>query len=95
MLEAVDRLVEHFSIPLKKAKVCHSEFESALQYACQYICQQWSIVLFGSASEWLNALPLVELLFSLPASNGVVEKVFSQVIVIIGVHFQMNHLIIC
>ena len=92
-LEAVDRLVEH-SIPLKKANVCteeiHSEFESALQYACQYISLStmeyravwWRLFHAPVASEWLNALALVELLFSLPASNGVVERVFSQVNVI-------------
>ena len=31
-----------------------------------------------AASEWSNILSLVELLFSLPASNGKVERVFSQ-----------------
>ena len=40
-LEAVDKLVEHFLIPLRKANICteeiHSEFESTLQYACQFI----------------------------------------------------------
>lgn len=90
-LEAVDRLVEHFLIPLTKADVCteeiHGEFESALQYACQYISLStmeyravwWCLFHAPVASEWLNALALVEVLFSLPASNGVVERVFSQV----------------
>ena len=40
-LNATDRLVEHFSIPLVKANVCletiHSEIEGILDYACQYI----------------------------------------------------------
>ena len=40
-LNAIDRLVEHFSIPLVKANVCletiYSEFEGILDYACQYI----------------------------------------------------------
>ena len=31
-----------------------------------------------SASEWSNALGLVELLLSLPASNGKIEQSFSQ-----------------
>lgn len=90
-LEAIDRLVEHFSIPLQKANVCteqiHGEFESALQYACQYISLStmeyravwWRLFHAPVASEWFNVLALVELLFSLPASNGVVERVFSQV----------------
>ena len=93
-LEAVDRLVEHFLIPLRKANVCteeiHGEFESALQYACQYISLStieyhavwWHLFHAPVASEWLNALAMVELLFSLPASNSVVERVFSQVSVI-------------
>ena len=93
-LEAVDRLVEHFSVPLKKANVCteeiHGEFESALQYACQYISLStmeyravwWRLFHAPVASEWLNVLAFVELLFSKPASNGVVERVFSQVNVI-------------
>ena len=93
-LEAVDRLVEKFSIPLRKANVCteeiHAEFESVLQYACQYISLStteyravwWRLFHAPVASEWLNTLALVELLFSLPASNGVVETVFSQVNVI-------------
>jgi len=90
-LEAVDRLVEHFLIPVRKANVCteeiHGKFESALQYACQYIslstmeyCAVWWHPFHAEvASEWINVLSLVELLFSLPASNGVVERVFSQV----------------
>lgn len=93
-LEAIDRLVEHFSIPLKKANVCteeiHNEFESTMQYACQYISVStleyravwWRLFHAPVASEWLNVLTLVELLFSLPASNGVVERVFSQMNVI-------------
>ena len=40
-LEAIDRLVEHFSFPLLKAnarvEAIHSEFESMLEYACRYI----------------------------------------------------------
>ena len=90
-LEVLDRLVEHFSISLRKADVytaeIHGEFESALQYACQYISSStmeyrtvwWHLFHAPVASKWLNLLALVELLFSLPTSNGVVERVFSQV----------------
>ena len=72
------------------AEEIHDEFESALQYVCQYISLStmehravlWHLFHAPIASEWLNALALVELLFSLLASNGVVKRVFSQVNVI-------------
>ena len=72
----------------KKADICtaeiRGEFESARQYACQYISLStleyragwWHLFHAPVASEWLT---LVELSFSLPASNGVVERVFFQV----------------
>ena len=93
-LDAIDRLVEHFSYPLTNAGICiekiHSEFESMLQYGCQYIALStleyravwWRLFHAPVASEWLNALTLVELLFSLPSSNGIVERIFSQMKVI-------------
>ena len=92
-LDTIDRLVEHFSYPLTKAGICiekiHSEFESMLQYGCQYIALStleyravWWLFHAPVASEWLNALTLVELLFSLPSSTGIVERVFSQMKVI-------------
>ena len=93
-LDTIDRLVEHFSYPLTKAGICiekiHSEFESMLKYGCQYFALStleflvvwWRLFNAPVASEWLNALTLVELLFSLPSSNGIVERVFSQMKVI-------------
>ena len=89
-LEAIDRLVEHFSFPLLKAnarvEAIHSEFESMLEYACQYISLStleyravwWRLFHAPVSPEWRNALTLVELLFSLPSSNGMVERLFSQ-----------------
>ena len=89
-LEAIDRLVEHFSFPLLKAnakvEAIHSEFESMLEYACQYISLStleyravwWRLFHAPVSPEWGNALTLVELLFSLPSSNGMVERLFSQ-----------------
>ena len=57
-------------------KEIYGKFGSIL--ASTFLCQQWNIVLFGGtflhapvASEWLDVLTFVELLFSLPASNGV------------------------
>ena len=89
-LKAVDRDVENFIIPLQAANVVveekHAEFDVLIQHASQYIslstmnCHAvwWRLFHAPAASEWSNILSLVELLFSLPASNGKVERVFSQ-----------------
>ena len=61
-----------------------------VQYACQYISLStlsyegvwWRLYHAPVATEWANALALVELPFSLPVSNGTLERVFSQVNVI-------------
>ena len=61
-----------------------------MQYAVQFISLTtmdycavwWQIFHAPTASEWSNALTLVQLLFSLPASNGKLEKVFSQMNII-------------
>ena len=42
----------------------------------------WRFFNSPDASEWVTILRLIELLFSLPVSNEVVERVFSQVNVI-------------
>ncbi len=42
----------------------------------------WRMFNAFDATEWSNALLLVQLLFSLPASNGKLERVFSTVNVI-------------
>ena len=93
-LDSLDRLVERFAIPLQGALADCSkikeEFESVLQYAVQYISLStmdyravwWRIFNAPTASEWSSVLILVELLFSLPASNGKLERVFSQMNVI-------------
>ena len=89
-LEAIDRLVERFSFPLLKAnarvEAIHHEFESMLEYACQYISLStleyqavwWRLFHAPVSPEWVNALTLIELLFSLPSSNGMIERLFSQ-----------------
>ena len=66
-----------------KVEAIRNEFESILEYACQYISLEYRAVwwrLFHApvSTEWVNALTLVELLFSLPSSNGVVERLLSQ-----------------
>ena len=45
----------------------------------EYRAVWWCLFRAPVVSEWLNVLALVELLFFLLASNGVVERVFSQV----------------
>ncbi len=93
-LKAVDRLAVHFAVPLEASGVTvqeiHSEFEEILNYAVQYISLAtleyravwWRVFHAPNASEWHNALLLIELLFSLPASNGKVEQAFSQLNII-------------
>lgn len=90
-LEAVDRLVTQFSIPLTGAgaqlEEIHTEFENVLEYSIQYIslstlnyrASWWRIFCAPCASDWRNVLVLVELLFSLPSR---LEHTFSQVDVI-------------
>ena len=68
----------------------HSEFEAILQYALMYISLStldyfavwWRLFHALCASEWANVLILAQLLFSLPASNGSLERELSQVNVI-------------
>ena len=93
-LEAVDRLVEHFSAPLVSAGAnvdeIHAEFEGVIQYATDYISLStldyravwWRLLNAPSASDWINVLTLAELLFSLPASNEKLERIFSQLNII-------------
>ena len=93
-LDFIERLAERFGTPLQGAQVDLStvkeEFKSLLQYAVQFISLAtieyravwWRIFHSPSASEWSNALVLVQLLFSLPASNGKLEHIFSQMNVI-------------
>ena len=57
-----------------------------MQYAINFIsvstldCSSvwWRLFHCPSKTEWANALMLVELLFSLPVSNGKVERIFLQ-----------------
>jgi len=57
-----------------------------LEYACQFISLStldyravwWRLFHAPVSSECENILTLVELLFSLPSSTGMVERLFSQ-----------------
>ena len=93
-MECIDWLVTRFTVPLQEAQADCSkikeEFQSLLQYATHFISLSafdycavwWRPFSAPSSSEWSNILILVELLFSLPASNGKVEWIFSQLNVI-------------
>ena len=90
-LEAVDTLVERFTVPLEGVGAeIHAEFENMMKYASQYFSLAtidyrpvwWRIFHAFDSTEWTNALVLAQLLFSLPASNGKLERVFSTVNVI-------------
>ena len=88
-LESIERLVERFIIPLQGAGVLtgviKEEFQNMIEYAVEYIAVSshdykstwWRLFHAPNASEWQNALTLATLLFSLPASNGNLERVFS------------------
>ena len=48
----------------------------------EYQAVWWRLFHSPNSSEWLNVLSLVKLLFSLPVSNGKLERNFSQVNII-------------
>ena len=89
-LEAIDRLVERFRIPLQSANAevdeIHQEFTGMISYAGQFISLAtmdyqsvwWRLFQSPNSGEWSNVLTLATLLFSLPVSNGKLERTFSQ-----------------
>ena len=86
---AIERLVEQFATPLLGAEAdtnaIKEEFANMIEYAVQYMTISsldyhsvwWRLFHAPNSAEWSNALILAELLFSLPASNGKLERVFS------------------
>ena len=89
-MDCITRLTSRFKLPLEHAgtvvEEIRDDFNQMMDCAVQYISLAtldyrnvwWQ--LFNtphSLSGWENALTLVELLFSLPVSNGKVESVFS------------------
>ena len=89
-LSSIDRLVTRFATPLQGAGATIEdvkvEFSQMIEYAVQYIAVSsldyhsvwWRLFHAPCSEQWSNALALVELLFSLPASNGKLERVFSS-----------------
>ena len=88
-LTAVDSLVERFETPLHGASAdtvaIKAEFRKMLEYAVQYIALSrfdyqsvwWRLFNAPNSAEWSNVLILANLLLSLPASNGKLERAFS------------------
>ena len=93
-LDGLGRLVSRFTTPLQSAGIdctkIPEEFELVMQYAIDFVSLStleyrrvwWRWFNCPSSSEWPNALGLAELLLSLPASNGKLERSFSQMNVI-------------
>ena len=87
---ALDKLTTHFKAPLEKAGVDifvkKDEWEDMTDYAKCYLdlvqddyrTIWWKIFNSPSANNWNNILPLIELIFCLPMSNGQLERVFSK-----------------
>ena len=92
-LDAIDRLVDRFKFPLEgvsesaEISEIRGEFETMVSYATQFISLStmeyhsvwWRLFHAPNCSEWSNILCLASLLFSLPVSNGKIERAFSQV----------------
>ncbi len=88
-MTAINRLVDRFSAPLQAAQAdtdaIKMEFSDMIAYAVQYIALSsldyhsvwWQLFHAPNSAEWANVLILAELLFSLPASNGKLERTFS------------------
>ncbi len=87
---AVDRLGVRFKVPLEEAgveiKELPKEMREIMTYASQFISLStmsyqavWWRLFHApdSSSSWSNILTLAQLLFSLPISNGKLERVFS------------------
>ena len=87
--KAIGRLCSKFKISLEVAGVVVAqivnEFSDMLLYATQFISLSsrhyqavwWTLFHSPNASDWKNVLTLARLLFSLPVSNGKLERVFS------------------
>ena len=88
-LDEINIIIQKFEIPLKGAGAnvddILQEFAAMIEFACEYIAIHtlhyqsvwWRLFNSPQKKDWVSALLLVELLFSLPASNAKVERVFS------------------
>lgn len=88
--DAIQHLQLRFATPLAKANVncalLRQEWDDLIFYAKQYInlvqdpyrVVWWKLFNSPDAKKWVNILTLVELTFTIPLSNGHVERCFSQ-----------------
>jgi hypothetical protein len=88
-LSVIERLTERFLIPLQSANVnikeIKSEYAAMIEYATEFIAISsldyhsvwWRLFHASNSASWSNVLKLAEILFSLPVSNGKLERVFS------------------
>ena len=82
-------LISRFKIRLEgagaDAEEIYTEFKEMMDYAVNFISLStldyssvwWRLFHCPNSSEWANTLILIHLPFSLPASNGKLERVFS------------------
>ena len=97
-------IVERFATLLLGAEadtyVIKEEFANMIEYVVQYMAIStlvyhlvwWRLFHDPNSAEWSNALILAELLFSLPASNGKLERVFSTLATIkVDKHSRLNN----
>ena len=87
---SLEAICNWFTIPLEKAStdatLVQQEWDNMVEYAKQYLnlvqddykVLWWKIFNSVDAKSWHNVLGVIELLFSLPLSNGHLERVFSQ-----------------
>ena len=87
---SLEAICNWFTIPLEKASIdvtlIQQEWDDMVEYAKQYLSLVqddykvvwWKIFNSVDAKSWHNVLGVIELLFSLPLSNGHLERVFSQ-----------------
>ncbi len=87
---SLEQLSTQFAEPLRRANidalVLEEEWEDMLDYAKRYlnIVQEecsiiwWKLFNAACAKKWANILGLIKLLFTLPMSNGRVERIFSS-----------------
>ena len=92
--QAIGRLGTRFKSPLTSANFelerLFEEFHEMISYALQFVSIStldyrsvwWRLYHSPNASSWTNILALVQLLFTLPVSNGKLERVFSTLKVI-------------
>lgn len=91
---AVEYIISHFREPLQASGIdltdIQDEVEEIVEYARQYLSIEaecynkvwYKLYISPDSQKWKQVLALCELLFSLPFSNGHVERIFSTLKII-------------